>query len=93
VTANERPVRQAPSALCRDLGDEVLVAVPGRPDVDVLTGGAALVWRLLETPLLVGEMVAELAEPGGPDPLEVRAGLDAVLADLRGRGLIEEVAA
>ena len=39
------------------------------------------------------EMVAGLAEPGGTDPLEVRAGLDAVLADLRGRGLIEEVAA
>jgi hypothetical protein len=92
VTGGERLVRQAPSALCRDLGDEVLLAVAGRPDVDVLTGGAAVVWRLLELPVAPSELAAVLAEPDGAELVEVRAALDGVLADLRGRGLVEEVA-
>ena len=92
MTGGERLVRQAPSALCRDLGDEVLLAVAGRPDVDVLTGGAAAVWRLLEVPVAPSDLAAELAEPQGSNLAEVRAGLDGVLADLRGRGLVEEVA-
>jgi hypothetical protein len=92
VTERELPVRQAPAVLCRDLGDEVLLAVPGRPDVERLTGGAAVVWRLLGSPVAPADLAEELAAPNGPDPLEVRAGLEGVLAELRARGLIEEVA-
>jgi hypothetical protein len=92
VTGGSRPVRQADGVLSRDLGDEVLLAVAGRQEVDVLMGGAVAVWRLLQTPVAPSDLAGELAASEGADLLEVRAGLDRVLADLRGRGLVEEVA-
>jgi hypothetical protein len=92
VIEREASLRQVPSVLQRDLGDEVLLALPGRSDVDVLTGGAAMVWRLLDRPVAASELIDAVAGTEEADRTELRAELDGVVADLRGRGLIEEVA-
>jgi hypothetical protein len=82
MTRGDTVVRRA-AAPWRRLGNDVLVAPPGREDFERLTGPAARVWILLSGDRSVRELERTLgAEPG----------LQEVLAQLGSRGLIEEVA-
>lgn len=74
VTVGTQTVTRADGMLWRDTGRHVVTMLPhSEGQVRVLGGGSAAVWRLLEEPLTVGEIVDRLAEAGPPPALEVVA--------------------
>jgi hypothetical protein len=87
---NDRTMfRRADRVLWRSFAAEVLVAVPGRDDIDHLEGTAAAVWDELEAPRTATEVIdrlcAEFASPAdvvGPD-------VETLLKDLVLKGCIE----
>lgn len=80
------------AALSRRVGGEVLLASPGRPDVDRLSDSAGAVWSLLEEPTPASTVVAALSDAYGIPLEQIRADVEALLADLVTRGWVEEVA-
>lgn len=74
----------------RRVGTEVLIARPGRQDVDSLQGAAAMVWLLLDRPSTMEEMLASAAVTGID-----RSGLEDRVRDaansLRSLGVLDEV--
>lgn len=82
---------QSISTPWRRIGDDVLLAPEGREDFDQLSGTAAVVWSLLETPRTMADLIDELAEmysvPAGAIGADVRA----LVADLVHRGAIAEL--
>jgi hypothetical protein len=69
-------VMRRAAAPWRRVGDDVLIAPRGRDDFDLLTGVAARAWLLLERDVSAQELDADFRDG---------------LADLRSRGLVEEV--
>lgn len=61
MSAAEGSFQQAPSVLVRTSGPEVLIASPARVDVLRLSETAAAVWRVLDEPRTIGEIVEEMA--------------------------------
>jgi hypothetical protein len=85
TTATTRRFRRVDTILWRDTGRQVLALPPGTTDVMVLTGGAALLWRLLDSELELAEIVAAISEGAeAPDPDLIAACLD----DLARSGLV-----
>ena len=80
---------RSPAALTRSVGDQVLLASADRDEVDVLSGTASVVWRLLEEPRTLGGLV-EMLSAAYRAPRDV-IGVDvrALLEDLVGRGWLE----
>ena len=87
ATAEGQFTRQS-GALWRDTGRHVL-ALPSaeRAVVVVLGGGGAVLWRLLEEPLRLTEVMSRLQTSEGAAPAE--AEVLACLDDLVQRGLVE----
>jgi Coenzyme PQQ synthesis protein D (PqqD) len=85
-------VQRGPEILTRDVGDEVLLTSEARSEVDVLKGTAAEVWRLLEEPIVVADLVGLLAEAYSADPAVVEADVDALLARLSEIGAVQVLA-
>lgn len=83
--------RQSPTALHRDLDDELIVAVPDRPDFNSLTGSARVVWDLLDAPRTPTDLVALASALYERSPHSIAPDVGALLADLIERGLVEEV--
>lgn len=81
------------SALSRTVGGEVLLAAPGRDDVDRLSPTAGAVWSLLEVPRTASSLVDELCDAFDAPRQRIEADLDALLTDLATRGWIREVPA
>ena len=57
----------------------------------ILEGPSAVIWRLLEEPCDVTELIGRLQERYAGTPEEIAAGTRAFLADLAGRGLVIRV--
>ncbi len=70
------------------LGGVVLVAAHG--DVPLrLEGTAADLWSRLDQPVLVDDLVAQMAIDYNADPAHIRFDIDAALRDLAVAGVIE----
>jgi hypothetical protein len=77
--------------LWRDTGLHVLALPEGDGnDVVVLGGGSAVLWRLLESPVSLGDLLSHLdaEDPSGPSRREVTQCLE----ELVDRGLVERLA-
>jgi hypothetical protein len=83
-------LRQSTSIPWRRVGDDILLAPPGRVDFDHLSGTAAVVWLSLETPCSRDELVREIAELYSVRPDQIDRDVDTLLSDLVRRGAIEE---
>jgi hypothetical protein len=62
---------RAAAALWRRVGDEVLVAYPGRPGVQRLSIPASIAWLLLEDPRTVDQLTEVLAAEWASPPDEL----------------------
>jgi hypothetical protein len=80
---------RAERVLWRVFAGEVLVAVPGRDDIDQLEGPAAAVWYELKSPRTIDEVTESLCK-GFASPAElVGPYVKSLLNDLDRRGCVE----
>lgn len=82
-------VRRVPGAAFRRLGEQVIVAVPGRDDIDVLVGSAAAVWSLLDVPRTITELVDILESRFRSAPHQIERDVRVLLERLRAEGAVE----
>lgn len=82
---------QSPSTPWRRVGYDILLAPEGRDDFDHLSGTAAVVWSLLDTPATLQSLLDVLGElylvPGD----SIAADVGSLVADLIRRGAIREI--
>lgn len=91
MSANGTLIRRSPGALWRRVVDEVLVALPGRDDIQKLVGPAAAAWALLELPRAIPELVEELSQIYGVERHRIASDVEHLVSDLLARGSIVEV--
>lgn len=84
-------LRQSPSIPWRRVGDEIILAPPGRDDFDRLSQTAAVVWSLLETPCSLEGLITTLAEMYSLPTEGIATDVGALVSDLLERGAIEEI--
>jgi pyrroloquinoline quinone biosynthesis protein D len=77
------------SALSRTVGPEVFLAAPDRDDVDRLSPTAGAVWGLLDRPRTISSLVDELSRAFDAPRERLAEDVEALLADLAGRGWVE----
>lgn len=86
-------VSRSPDVLWRDGGGDVVLTRQGRAELDVLPmGSAAEVWRSLETPRRVRDVIDGLARNFGVEATVVAQGIAPLLEDLIGKGYVRMVA-
>lgn len=78
----------SPDVLFRSAGPDVLLALPDHEDFELLSGTAGVVWRLLETPTTIAELVDVLVELYGTTAETVAADVRPLIDELMERGLI-----
>jgi hypothetical protein len=83
---------RSPRSLWRNAGSEVLATTREAEEIAQLSPTAAAVWRLLEEPRSVADVVSRLAAEYGEDPERIAPQVSRLLRDLIGRGLVEAVA-
>jgi hypothetical protein len=74
----------------RRVGEEILVARPGREEIESLTGPAAMVWLLVDSPTTVAGML-EMSGAEGVGGEEMDDRLREQVEALRSIGLLHEV--
>ena len=87
---SERQYSQREDLLTRSFADRALIASRDRTDVVVLSGSAAVAWGVLERPLAAAQIVQQVAEHYGRTPREIAPEIEALLADLSGKGLLSK---
>jgi hypothetical protein len=75
----------------RRFAGEVLLTMQGRDEIDRLEGTAAVTWSLLEMPTTTAALVDELAGIFGAHRIEVDGSVRRFLAELHGRGYLEQL--
>jgi len=75
--------------LSRMVGDDVIVAIPGRDDFDFLTGPAAAIWDMLDRPCSTADIVDRLASIYAAEPDVIAAGLADLIGELVSHGAVE----
>jgi PqqD family protein of HPr-rel-A system len=88
MTATPMPSR-TPEIDTVDLGGAVALYDPLTGQVHILNPVAAILWRSCDGTTLEAEVVAQLAEASGIDPVELGMQVTRYLADLRDKGLLE----
>jgi hypothetical protein len=88
VTDDASRVHRSPAVLSRTVGDHVLLASLDRPNVDELSGSAAVVWELLATPLTTAELMDELAALYDASTEVLARDVGELLRDLERRGWV-----
>jgi len=83
--------QRSASALWREVGDQILLAPPGREDLDQLSGTAATVWILLEEPQTLQELVITLEDLYNTSAEAIMADVERLVFDLVSRGSIRQV--
>jgi hypothetical protein len=76
-------------SLWRSFATEVLVAVPGRDDIDQLVGTAAAIWDELDVPRTAREVAESLGGEFAAPAEVIRQDVERLLDDLVQRGCIE----
>lgn len=90
--AHEKRVRLREGALAwRVVGDEVVALDVERSTYLGVNETGALLWPALSEGTTRGQLVALLVERFGEDPERVARDVDALLADLAARGLLDQV--
>lgn len=84
--------RRSSEALERSFGGEVLLALPEREDVELLSGTASSVWLLLAAPTSAEDIVKRLARDFAVDLETVKADVEPLLRQLERGGWIERIA-
>jgi hypothetical protein len=86
VSAREQRFSRQTGVTWRDTGWHVVLLPAGTSEVTVLGGGAALVWRLLESPASAREVAGYV----GPaeDSAPVLSDIEKCMRELEGRGLV-----
>jgi hypothetical protein len=87
----ERIFVRSPAALSRTVDGGILVTAPGHQEVDRLSATAGAVWTLLDEPRTVSALVDDLSSVFDAPRDRIAADVMQLLADLAGRGWIEEV--
>jgi hypothetical protein len=82
---------QSSSTPWRRVGGDIILAPAGRDDFDQLSGTAAVVWSMLETPSSLADLRDSLAELYAVPPESIAADVDSLVADLTKRGAIREI--
>ncbi len=80
--------QRAPQVVHRGTLDGLLLRPPDG-EVALLSPSAAALWDVLASPHSVDEAAEVLAARTGASDAEIRADLEALVADLAGRGLLE----
>jgi Coenzyme PQQ synthesis protein D (PqqD) len=83
-------LRRVPHMLWRSVGAEVIIADPARTDFELLSGSGGTVWRALSEPRTLRELVDDLAEEHGVEPLTIEDDIHQLVGRLSARGLVEE---
>ncbi len=83
--------RRSPAVLFREAAGDVLLARPGKAGVDLLSGTAGAVWRLLDRPRSLPELSAELGDRYGVAPATVGRDVEPLLGELVRRQMVEEL--
>jgi hypothetical protein len=71
------------------VGDDVLVAVAGQPDVQLLRGPAATAWLILEAPATARSLTSSLARAYGTTTTAIRNEVEGMLAALVSSGALD----
>jgi len=74
----------------RRVGNDILLAPIGREDFDHLSGTAAVVWSLLETPRDLDDLVSTLSEMYAVPADEIAADVKELVDSLVMQGVLEE---
>ena len=83
--------RQLPQLSQREFAGEVLVMNPDCDDVEHLQGTAVQIWKMLETPRTLPDLVTVLAHRYETPESDIGDDVEALLDDLVARDLVEEV--
>jgi hypothetical protein len=89
VSLGSSHLQQSPSIPWRRVGEDILLAPIGRDDFDHLSGTAAIMWRLLETPRSLDDLVNTLADMYTISAEEIATDVRALVAELMDRGAIQ----
>lgn len=82
-------LRPAPGVLSRRVGDDSVLLDPASGQYFELNSTGSLVWELLAASPSREELLAGLEAEFEAEPAELEADVDALLAELLGRGLVE----
>ena len=83
-------LRRSPRVLWRSVGAEVILAEPGRTDFELLSGSGGAVWRALDGPRSLDELVEALASEHGVEADSIEGDVRQLVGTLSARGLLEE---
>ncbi len=78
--------------LFRAVGDEMVLAPPGREDFECLSATGAEIWELLAVPRDLSELVSILASAYEDSREAIGSDIEAFLRPLFEQGLLEEAA-
>jgi hypothetical protein len=92
VNALPSRFRRRPQVLFRAVGDEMVLAPPGRQDFECLSATGAVIWELLAVPRGLPELVTMLASGYGDSTEAIRSDVEGFLRPLFELGLLEEAA-
>jgi hypothetical protein len=83
--------RQVPELSQREFAGEALVLNTDREDVEHLQGTAVQIWKMLETPRTLPDLVTVLSYRYEIPETDIGDDVEALLDDLIARDLVEEV--
>ncbi|MGH2579344.1 MAG: PqqD family protein [Actinomycetota bacterium] len=83
---------RVPGVLARNVGGDLILAAVGREGFQVLSATAGDVWRLLERPMTVEQLVETVSSVYSVSGEVISRDMDELLAHLLELGLIESVA-
>lgn len=90
MTDNDsNPLRHQSTALERSIDGRVVVYNPATDEVHALDVVGSIVWRLLDEPCAISDLVVTLSEQFGEDPDRIRGDIEPLLDQLVAAGLIE----
>jgi hypothetical protein len=72
------------------VGPDALLAPPGREDFDLLSGSGGHVWRLLEAPMTIRDLVEALSGAYKAPPEGIAEELEPFVRGLVDRGVLVE---
>jgi len=87
-----RRLRRSPDALATQVDGDIMMLVLSTGMYHSLSGAAARIWEVLETPSTLDEISARIAEEYGVSLEQCRTDTQAFLADLSRAGLVDDLA-
>ncbi|MBP7159191.1 MAG: PqqD family protein [Thermomonas sp.] len=92
ASMEHRRLRRSPDALATQVDGDIMMLVLSTGMYHSLSGVAARIWEVLETPSTLDEISARIAEEYGVSLEQCRMDTQAFLADLSRAGLVDDFA-